>query len=200
MIRNNLSLLLTERNLKITRVANDTGISRTTLTALNQNDNKMIQMDTINSLCKYLKVTPCDFFEYSPIDATFYFELGDSLTSKSDLNKGAPFMVEANGFINLTKFDKKIDAIEFTGEMMDIGPVDYVTNDSYIHGYSINLKPVQNIEDSIKELSIPFQIQLKDDFSSFVKKQLQKEDIEKNIKDKYDYGISISFESDDDSD
>ncbi|MHC5373109.1 helix-turn-helix domain-containing protein [Enterococcus sp. LJL120] len=199
MIRNNLSLLLTERNLKITHVANDTGISRTTLTALNQNDNKMIQMDTINTLCKYLKVTPCDFFEYSPIDATFYFEIGDSLTSQSDLNKGAPFMFGVTGFINLTKFDKRIDAIEFIGEMIDIGPVDYISNNSHVYGFTVSLKPVQNIEESIKELSIPFQIQLKEDFASFVKKQLQKEDIEKNREDKYDYSVSINFESDNDS-
>ncbi|PLA80856.1 hypothetical protein CYR81_06920 [Enterococcus faecalis] len=200
MIRNNLSLLLTERNLKITRVANDTGISRTTLTALNQNDNKMIQMDTINTLCKYLKITPCDFFEYTPIDATFYFELGNILTSQYDLDKGVPLIIEANGFINLTKFDKKIDAIEFIGQMIDTGPVDYITNDSYVYGYTISLKPVQNIEDSIKELSIPFQIQLKEEFTLFIKDQLQKRNSKKNRKDKFDYKVSISFEPDDDSD
>ncbi|EMB9041042.1 helix-turn-helix transcriptional regulator, partial [Listeria monocytogenes] len=34
MIHNNLSVLLAERNIKITRVAKDTGISRSTITAI----------------------------------------------------------------------------------------------------------------------------------------------------------------------
>ncbi|MGJ8731382.1 helix-turn-helix domain-containing protein [Listeria aquatica] len=64
MIRNRLAILLAERNLKITRVSKDTGISRSTLTSISQNDNKMIQMETINNLCLYLNITPNDFFDY----------------------------------------------------------------------------------------------------------------------------------------
>ncbi|WP_081467767.1 helix-turn-helix domain-containing protein [Lentilactobacillus kisonensis] len=60
MLRNTLSLILVERQLRITKVSNDTGISRTTLTALSQNSNKMIQMETINTLCNYLKLSPSD--------------------------------------------------------------------------------------------------------------------------------------------
>ncbi|EUJ24363.1 Cro/CI family transcriptional regulator [Listeria floridensis FSL S10-1187] len=67
MLRNRLAVLLAERNLKITRVSKDTGISRSTLTAISQNDSKMIQMDTIDGLCQYLGVTPSDFFDYAPI-------------------------------------------------------------------------------------------------------------------------------------
>lgn len=67
MIRNNLSILLAERNLKITRVAKDTGISRSTITAIAQNDSKMIQMDTIDILCRYLKITPERFFDFLPL-------------------------------------------------------------------------------------------------------------------------------------
>lgn len=68
MIRNRLSILLAERNLKITKVAKDTGISRNTITSTAQNDGKMIQLETINALCTYLGVTPGDFFEYIPYD------------------------------------------------------------------------------------------------------------------------------------
>ena len=68
MIRNRLAELLAERNLRITKVANDTGISRNTITTVAQNNSKMIQMDTINALCKYLGVTHCEFFSYVPFD------------------------------------------------------------------------------------------------------------------------------------
>ncbi|PWA12079.1 hypothetical protein DCC39_07460 [Pueribacillus theae] len=71
MIRNRLAVLLAERGLKITRVAKDTGISRNTITATAQNDSEMIRLETINTLCKYLSITPCEFFEYEPVDLNF---------------------------------------------------------------------------------------------------------------------------------
>lgn len=66
MIKNRLAVLLAERNLKITQVAKDTGISRNTITSTAQNDSKMIQLQTIDVLCNYLGITPADFFEYYP--------------------------------------------------------------------------------------------------------------------------------------
>lgn len=75
MILCNLNVLLAKRQLKISRVYNDTGISRSTLTALASGEPKGIQFDTINTLCKYLKITPSDLFLYSPIDINI--TLGD---------------------------------------------------------------------------------------------------------------------------
>lgn len=68
MIRCNLAVLMAERNLKITKVSEDTGISRTTLTSLVSNNSQGVQFDTINTLCMYLKVTPEQFISYVPID------------------------------------------------------------------------------------------------------------------------------------
>lgn len=68
MIRCNLSILLAERNLKITKVSNDTGISRTTLTSLNSNRAQGIQFDTINTLCTYLKINPDQLISFIPVD------------------------------------------------------------------------------------------------------------------------------------
>ena len=68
MIRSNLAVLLAETNLKIARVSHDTGISRTTLTALSQNYCKGIQFDTLNTLCSYLNVTPSELIQYYPVD------------------------------------------------------------------------------------------------------------------------------------
>lgn len=68
MLIPNLSVLLAERRLTITRVARDTGISRTTLTALCARGAKGVQFDTLNTLCQYLKTTPDALFLYRPFD------------------------------------------------------------------------------------------------------------------------------------
>lgn len=70
MINCKLGVLMAQKQLKITRISNDTGISRTTLTALKQNESKGIQFDTLNILCQYLECNPGDFFEYLPFDVT----------------------------------------------------------------------------------------------------------------------------------
>ena len=68
MIRCNLSILLAERDLRITKVSNDTGISRTTLTSLANNRSQGIQLDTINTLCNYLQVGPEKLISYVPVE------------------------------------------------------------------------------------------------------------------------------------
>lgn len=70
MIISNLDALLKERKLKISIVAADTGISRTTLTALCNNTGKGIQFDTANALCIYLNVSMSDLFTSIPFDIT----------------------------------------------------------------------------------------------------------------------------------
>lgn len=103
MIRCNLSLLLAERNLKITKVAADTGISRTTLTSLANNYGQGIQFVTLNTLCKYLSVTPEQFFSYVPFDIVIHKSTytNDSLLidcSLLDVSKEVPFRLK--GIIN----------------------------------------------------------------------------------------------------
>lgn len=75
-IRNNLAVLLAERNLSITQLAQKVEISRNTITSIYYNRNKMIQMATIDTLCQYLKITPAEFFVYDPhpTDEHWYYE------------------------------------------------------------------------------------------------------------------------------
>ena len=76
MLIPNLSVLLAERRLTISKVAQDTGISRTTLTALAGRSARGIQFDTLNRLCQYLKVTPDALFIYRPFDLSLSIEGG----------------------------------------------------------------------------------------------------------------------------
>lgn len=55
--------LMAERNLKITQVSKDTGLSRPTLNNIKFNRNKAIQVETIDTLCNYFRITPGDLFE-----------------------------------------------------------------------------------------------------------------------------------------
>lgn len=66
MIISNLAVLLAERKLNISKVSKDTNISRTTLTSLMYNRFNGIQMDTLNTLCLYLNVTPNDVLAFLP--------------------------------------------------------------------------------------------------------------------------------------
>ena len=67
MLKSNLSVLMAERGLKIAKIYEDTGISKTTLMALAENTGKGVQFDTVDKLCNYLGVTPTEFFVYVPI-------------------------------------------------------------------------------------------------------------------------------------
>ncbi|WP_068983870.1 helix-turn-helix domain-containing protein [Lysinibacillus xylanilyticus] len=71
MIKCNLAVLLAERNIKISELSKRTGISRTTLTALNQNQSKGIQFDTFDTLCNFLKIKPNDLFIQEPLEYDF---------------------------------------------------------------------------------------------------------------------------------
>ena len=81
MIHCNLATLLAQRNLKISKVFQDTGISRTTLTALAYNHAQGIQFDTLNTLCTYLNVTAEDLIMHIPVEVTWtraqYADFGD---------------------------------------------------------------------------------------------------------------------------
>lgn len=57
---------MAERGLKIADLYEETGISKTTLMAIAENTGKGVQFDTVDKLCNFLGVTPCDFFDYSP--------------------------------------------------------------------------------------------------------------------------------------
>ncbi|ODJ74565.1 helix-turn-helix domain-containing protein [Brochothrix thermosphacta] len=77
MIANNLATLLTERRIKITRLAKETGISRSTLTSIAQNDTKMIQLEVVNQICMFLEIDPDDFFIFIPIDIKISYEMSN---------------------------------------------------------------------------------------------------------------------------
>jgi putative transcriptional regulator len=63
MIRCHLSRLLGERKLKISDVARDTGINRGTLTRLYHETAERIELEVLDKLCEYLRVSVSDLLE-----------------------------------------------------------------------------------------------------------------------------------------
>lgn len=68
MILCNLAAIMGERRLKISKVAADTGISRTTLTALYYDSGKGVQFETANLLCIYFGIGMGELFTTLPFD------------------------------------------------------------------------------------------------------------------------------------
>ncbi len=78
MIVSKLDKILEERNLKIADVVRDTGITRPTLTSLCTNRAKGINFDTLDTLCKFLSVTPNELLGF------YDFEFGDVIINNVD--------------------------------------------------------------------------------------------------------------------
>lgn len=58
-----LRKLLAERNINITQVHKDTGLSRPTLHSLTKEVSKSVQINTLTTLCNYFDITPGELFE-----------------------------------------------------------------------------------------------------------------------------------------
>lgn len=64
MIRCNLSTLMGERKLRISQLARETGLPRSTITILFDDEAQRITLDTIDALCDYFECGVGDLFEH----------------------------------------------------------------------------------------------------------------------------------------
>lgn len=73
MIKCNLAVLMAERGINISELSERTGLSRNTLSALQNNSGKGIQFDTMDAICKLLDVLPGDLFTYADVEFNYIF-------------------------------------------------------------------------------------------------------------------------------
>ncbi|WP_332649691.1 helix-turn-helix domain-containing protein [Lysinibacillus sp. 54212] len=156
MIKCNLAVLLAERNIKISELSKRTGISRTTLTALAQNQSKGIQFDTFDTLCNYLKVRPNDLFIQESLEYDFEV-LG----------------IESNTDLNINDYLVTVSAeIQHNNHLIDITfPCSLSFWTEYEEVRTINIKPsypgvVQNLLDSIP---ITFKVSIEQELLDAIK-------------------------------
>lgn len=69
MIKCKLPLLLAEKRLKVADAVRETGISKTTLHKIYNEQSTRIEFETIDKLCAFLGVTVDELFEHIPNDA-----------------------------------------------------------------------------------------------------------------------------------
>lgn len=67
MMKIKFSMLLGEKKLKVTEVARATGLSNNTLYKLYEGNQKRIDLETIEKVCRFLDCTPSELFEIEPI-------------------------------------------------------------------------------------------------------------------------------------
>ncbi|EPY2275279.1 helix-turn-helix domain-containing protein [Clostridium sporogenes] len=155
MIKCNLSILLAERNLKITKVSNDTGISRTTLTSLANNYSQGIQFDTINTLCNYLKIGPEQLISYIPVDIRIdTVHLNDDIL---DINliifkNNRHYRCTLTGTCYLDFLDGKLDFLEIRVKLRNEEDDETIKEENLIITSAFKLLSVTFLKDIEKEI------------------------------------------------
>ena len=66
MIKNNFPVILAEKRLRVADVVRATGMSKSTLHKLYNDESSRIDFNTINQLCEFLDVQVGDLFVYEP--------------------------------------------------------------------------------------------------------------------------------------
>lgn len=191
MLKSNLKVLLAERNISITQVSNDTGISRTTLTSL-MSVAKGIQFETMNTLCNYLKITPSDLFIYVPYDVkieleSFRYKYDSSANFISFfievLKENRKYRLLFNGYIHT--FERELDIkIDLAKE-----PETFEEKESFENiKYCLNKLPIQFANDVEKNLMEIVEKEI--EYSDFYERFSKDPDIYENINDEIIYSPS----------
>ncbi|HEM6116790.1 TPA: helix-turn-helix transcriptional regulator [Streptococcus suis] len=193
LIKNRLAELLAQRQLKITKVAKDTGISRNTITSTAQNDGTMIKLETIDILCNYLGVTPNEFFEFIPVTSKidimvtnfeleydkkgeFSFADFDTIKYNADIfldltyqRKKYEFNLECNSYLSKEDSNKTVFNILFLNKD-ELSIFRKIMNeiDSYMFSSEISKLLIENLKEDFKKQFMDY----KDDYLSKEDKEL----------------------------
>ena len=121
MLRNNLAKLMIDRGVTATQLFNDTGIARSTISKISNNNTDKISMSTIDKICNYLRITPADFFDFIPfeIDIKILFENFDSYDELEEYYKRLYNQKSETNFeviLNVFKYGQK-QTIFFNGSV-----------------------------------------------------------------------------------
>lgn len=183
MIRNNLAILLLERNIKAIQVSNDTGIAQSTLSKISNNSTEKIDYSTINTLCNYLKITPCEFFEYSPIDVSFSFFLDEN---ENQLN------TYIYAYLNILKYGEKYGKIEYDGIIKSFR--EYAGEPLFVH---VGLKPANEVDSELiselQSLPISMQTKIRVDFETYITEFIEKKSLEDVYGQSWELSIDLNL-------
>ena len=109
MLRNNLAKLMIDRGISATQLFNDTGIARSTISKISNNNTDKINLQTIDKICNYLEVSPSEFFDFWPYDVKVQCGLGERLHTQVS---GIESRIDPHKYGQLI-FNKRARAIRF---------------------------------------------------------------------------------------
>ncbi|WP_211344401.1 helix-turn-helix domain-containing protein [Paenibacillus lentus] len=192
MIKCNLAVLLAERGMNISELSERTGLSRNTLSALQNNTGKGIQFDTMDAICKLLDVLPGELFTYADVGFKYVFTHPNKQQIKTDA-KGTRvlYAVKYSGFYEVEIFyNEKIitmlgllntdDYPERTQVVFSVKDKSRLEKIPLIFRQEI----FNNITDlALNEINVSYDLPIKIDRSSIEIKFLDDEFIRKEIKD-----------------
>ena len=187
MIKCNLSEIMGQKQLKIVKVSNDTGISRPTLTALYYNNGKGIQFDTMNALCRYLNVSPAQLFDFTPVEIDIDLT---SFKTNNDMNDPDDEFIyfDVAGFLSYTSASEQKTRIEFIGQCytMEIQNNSEGTEEASVtYGYGDCTIGVKNSEElvslnkALADLSPGFAVYVENMIKNKISECSEKEGIKK---------------------
>lgn len=172
MLKCNLAVLLVERNIKISELHKRTGISRTTLTALAQNQSKGIQFDTFDTLCTYLKISPNDLFIQETLE--YDFTVMDITEPKSTQRFIADINIHADINYKNTNFD---ELIVCRVQLYDDG-----TSDFEIVSMTVRITYPETILEILNSIPITFKTSFEEELVESIKADvIVKYDLNENI-------------------
>lgn len=189
MIRNRLSDLLGERQIKISNLSVMTGIARSTLTPIYFNNSEMIKIDTINKICMALNIKVDEFFESVNFDIDFISD-DDAIENifnfiNSDDNGVYDFNIDISSICQIqekntkhvieikfktTKDSKLDDSLIFIGEDNKGKPIwAEAHSDLYYEMEFTNIEEQNIYLDYKNQLSIGMRLVLKNKIQDFIR-------------------------------
>lgn len=166
---NKLKSLLAERNLTIKQIIKDTGLSRNTLSNIINNPLSNISLDTLNTLCIYLKITVDDFYSFVPFNFEYNIDIDhDHLLNEEDVKLGYPgYEYSCSAFIKVIKGSDQLANIEFDGTIEEYDGNFYGNENEISYSAALNYSNEQE-----KNKFKPFNEQLSLTLRGVIKQQL----------------------------
>lgn len=171
MIRNNLAKLMIDRGISATQLFNDTGIARSTISKISNNNTDKISLQTIDKICNYLEVGPNEFFDFWAYDVKIQcgFVNFDSLNEVKEEWKPLPDIKEpAFLLIEFTRGKNIKKILEYKFNYME----EYEPGNPFHNGFFDNII----LESSSSELKIfdNMPVQFQNDLIEDIKDKLCK--------------------------
>lgn len=173
MLRNNLAKLMIDRGISATQLFMDTGIARSTISKISNNNTDKISSQTIDKLCNYLEVSPAEFFDFWPYDVKIQcgFINYDSLSEvKEEWSPIPDFKEPAFMLIEFTRGKNTQIILEYKFNYVQ----EFEPSCPYDNGYLDNIILINASDLTDKNVLDDMPIQFQNELIEEVKKELSK--------------------------